>query len=776
MKKDERRAKADLIEELDSLRGEIAGLQEAEAALRDTGALYRSLADSSPVGVFFLVNGRFHFLNARFEQSTGYRAAELLGRDSLVIVHPEDREQVRRDAVEMLRGRRNTPYEFRAVTKDGRIRWILGTVASVSFRGERAVHGSYMDITEQKETRRRLEEMETVGASILDALPVAVIVLRERAILFANRATETVFGWKPDELAGRDTRVLYRSDAEYEDIGRRFYPVLERQRTHSEEFPCRHRDGRDILCFVSTSRIGETLQEKGIVATYEDITERKRAEAELRESEQRLHRIIDGSPIASFVIGRDHRVLYWNRALEELSGIRAADVIGSDGHWRAFYPINRPCLADLLVDGAFESIPAWYANRYSPSKLIEEAYEAMDYFPYLGDGGKWLRFTAAVIRDSAGNPVGAVETLEDVTERKDAEEALKESEERLQAILAGSPTPTFVIDDHHRVIGWNRALEELTGVRSDDVAGTESHSKALYGQDRPTVADLIVDGEADLAETVRKWYGRTLRRSKLLDEAYEATGPLAFPGKEEKWIHFTSAAVRDRRGNRIGAVETMTDVSALKKAEEELKLTVEKLRKATAGIIRAIERVVDARDPYTAGHQHRVARLAEAIALEMGLPADMIEAIQVAASIHDLGKIYVPAEILSKPGLISDIEREIIRTHPQVGFDILETIDFPWPVAEIVLQHHERLDGSGYPRGLKGGEIRIEARIVGLADVVESMGSHRPYRPTLGMDKALAEIRKNRGVLYDPDVVDACLTLIEEKRFAFEDVPENRDR
>ena len=254
------------------------------------------------------------------------------------------------------------------------------------------------------------------------------------------------------------------------------------------------------------------------------------------------------------------------------------------------------------------------------------------------------------------------------------------------------------------------------------------------------------------------------------------TGPLAFPGREEKWIHFTSAVVRDRRGNRIGAVETMTDVSALKKAEEELKLTVEKLRKATAGIIRAIERVVDARDPYTAGHQHRVARLAEAIALEMGLPSDTVEAIHVAASIHDLGKIYVPAEILSKPGLLSDIEREIIRTHAQVGFDILETIDVPWPVAEIVLQHHERLDGSGYPRGLKGGEIRIEARIVGLADVVESMGSHRPFRPTLGMDRALAEIRQNRGVLYDPDVVDACLALIEGKRFTFEETPGSRDR
>jgi len=771
MMKDERRTKADLVGELDSLREEIARLREAEAALRDTGALYRSLADSSPVGVFLLVNGKFRFLNARFEQSTGYRADELLGQDSLVVVHPEDRAQVRKDAVAMLQGRRSTPYEFRAITKDGRIRWILGTVAPVTFRGERAVHGSYMDVTDQKETREKLEETETLEASILDALSVAVLVLRERKILFANRAVEAVFGWKPHELAGRGTRILYRSDAEYEEIGRHFYPVLEEQRTFGEEFPCRHRDGRDILCFVSTSRIGTNLHEKGIVATYEDITVRKRAEAALKESEQRLHSIIDGSPIATFVIGRDHRVMYWNRALEELSGIRAADMIGTDGQWRAFYGAKRPCMADLLVDQAFASIPAWYETRYNPSKLIEEAYEATDFFPSLGNGGKWLRFTAAAIRDSAGHMVGAVETLEDVTERKVAEEALKGSEERLRAILEGSPTPTFVIDRGHRVIGWNRALEQLTGVRSGDVVDTANHSTVLYGEKRPTVADLLVDGAADLTAEIRKWYGERYRRSKLLEEAYEATGPFTFPDREPRWLHFTSAAVRDGGGALIGAVETMTDVSPLKRAEDELRLTVEKLQRATAGIIRAIDVIVETRDPYTAGHQHQVSRLASAIAKEMGLPAETAEAIYVAASIHDLGKISVPAEILSKPGHISDIERGIIRTHPQVGFDILKSIDFPWPIAEIVLQHHERLDGSGYPRGLKDGEIRTEARIIGLADVVESMGSHRPYRPTLGMEKALAEIRTNRGILYDPDVVDVCLSLFENKRFSFEGPP-----
>jgi len=628
MKKVERRTKAELLQEIEALRGEVRRLRAERAESPEAEVRARSLAESNPLGIFFLQRGTFRFVNARFEQSTGYRADELLGKDSLSIVHPEDRDRVRREALEMLQKKREAPYEFRAIRKDGAVRWILGTVAPATLAGERAVYGSYMDVTEQKETLRRLRELETLEASILDALPVAVIVLRERKILFANRAVEAVFGWKPEELQGRGTRILYRSDDEYEEIGRHFYPVLEKQRTYSEEYPCRHRDGHDILCFVSTSRIGTDLQDKGIVATYEDITLRKRAE-----------------------------------------------------------------------------------------------------------------------------------------------EALKGSEERLRAILHGSPTPTFVINGAHRVIGWNRALEVLTGVRSGEVLDTENHSMALYGEKRPTVADLLVDGAVDLTAEIRKWYGTRYRRSELLEEAFEATGPFTFPGREPRWLHFTSAAVRDGGGSLVGAVETMTDVSALKRAEEELQITVEKLRKATAGIIRAIDLIVETRDPYTAGHQHQVARLAEAVAHEMGLPAEAAEAIYVAASIHDLGKIYVPAEILSKPGHISDIERGIIRTHPQVGYEILRSIDFPWPIAEIVLQHHERLDGSGYPRGLKDGDIRMEARILGLADVVESMGSHRPYRPTLGMERALAEIRKNRGTLYDAEVVDACLHLIEQGRFAFEEPP-----
>jgi putative nucleotidyltransferase with HDIG domain len=177
---------------------------------------------------------------------------------------------------------------------------------------------------------------------------------------------------------------------------------------------------------------------------------------------------------------------------------------------------------------------------------------------------------------------------------------------------------------------------------------------------------------------------------------------------------------------------------------------------------------IEMRDPYTAGHQRRVAQLACAIATEMGLPDEQIEGLRLAGLIHDMGKMTVPAGILNRPGELSNFQWGLIKAHPQIGYDILKDLDFPWPLADIVLQHHERLDGSGYPQGLSDGEIMVEARILAVADVVVAMASHRPYRPARGIDAALEEISQNSGRLYDAEVVDACLKLFTEKRFEFE--------
>jgi HD-GYP domain-containing protein (c-di-GMP phosphodiesterase class II) len=201
--------------------------------------------------------------------------------------------------------------------------------------------------------------------------------------------------------------------------------------------------------------------------------------------------------------------------------------------------------------------------------------------------------------------------------------------------------------------------------------------------------------------------------------------------------------------------------------DKELKQTHKKLQKIIEATANIITKVVETRDPYSIGHQQRVSKLATAIAREMKLPQDKINGTRIASLIHDIGKVNLPTEIISKPGKLIEVEFNLIKNYPRVGYDILKKVDFPWPIAEIVLQHQEKIDGSGYPRGLKGNEICIEAKILGVANVVEAMSSYKSYRPALSIDEALAEIIENKNILFDPKVVDTCTKLFKEKDFKF---------
>ncbi|MBU4044956.1 MAG: HD domain-containing protein, partial [Gammaproteobacteria bacterium] len=227
------------------------------------------------------------------------------------------------------------------------------------------------------------------------------------------------------------------------------------------------------------------------------------------------------------------------------------------------------------------------------------------------------------------------------------------------------------------------------------------------------------------------------------------------------WVEDRTTAVKDATGKVAHYESVIVD-------QTERRQALEQLRESLVGTIRAISLVVEKRDPYTAGHQNKVAKLSAAIGTELGLNEDHIEGLGFGGMIHDIGKIYVPAEILSRPGRLNDIEYAMIKSHPQVGYEIVKDIAFPWPVAKMILQHHERMDGSGYPNGLKANEMILEAKIIAVADVVEAMLSHRPYRPSKGVEQALQEIETNRGSKYDPDVVDACLRLFRERGFVLE--------
>jgi putative nucleotidyltransferase with HDIG domain len=296
----------------------------------------------------------------------------------------------------------------------------------------------------------------------------------------------------------------------------------------------------------------------------------------------------------------------------------------------------------------------------------------------------------------------------------------------------------------------------------------------------PYTEIVLVTGYSDTSTTPDKIASRVPPTDKLLylQKPFHNLEIQHFAASlSTKWLG--EIELRRIRNDLEGRIEQRTieliklneqlkqDIARRESAEAEVQSTLDRLRSAMGGVVQAMALTVERRDPYTAGHQRRVADLARGVAAEMALSTHQIDGIRMAGLIHDLGKICVPAEILSKPGQLTELEHTLIQDHPQVGYEILKEIEFPWPVAQIVLQHHERIDGSGYPLGLSGDDIIIEAKTLAVADVVEAMASHRPYRPTLGRDMAIEEISQNRGVLYDADVVDACMKLLQEKDFQF---------
>ncbi|MBI2509390.1 MAG: PAS domain S-box protein [Betaproteobacteria bacterium] len=329
-------------------------------------------------------------------------------------------------------------------------------------------------------------------------------------------------------------------------------------------------------------------------------------------------------------------------------------------------------------------------------------------------------------------------------ERKQAEEAQREAAEQLNSFVEQSIAGIYIVQDG-KFTYVNPRLAEIFGYASPGEIVGKSPFDLTAPKDRAAVAENI--------------------RRRLAGEVKSIS--YSFTGLRKDGIEFDagvhgSFAIYQGRPAIMGLLQ---DITERKHAEDQIRRYIERLEQAMRGTIGVVTAIGEARDPYTQGHERRVGEIAASIAAEMGLDPNRVEGIRIAGYLHDVGKIGVPAEILSKPGKLTKAEFELVKDHAQRSYEILKGVDFPWPIAQVAWQHHERLDGSGYPRGLKGGEIILEARVLSVADVLEAMSSHRPYRPGLGIEAALAEIEKNRGKLYDPQVVDSCLRLFREKGY-----------
>ncbi|MFA5078109.1 MAG: HD domain-containing phosphohydrolase [Dehalococcoidia bacterium] len=339
--------------------------------------------------------------------------------------------------------------------------------------------------------------------------------------------------------------------------------------------------------------------------------------------------------------------------------------------------------------------------------------------------------------------------------RKQSEDAILKSKILLQNVIDSTPDWIYAKDQQHRFILVNKTFAESQHVQPQDMIGKP---------DTDFFSDELCCGNPAKGITGFHSDDNEAMDGKILHNLDN----LVTWGDSSLHIYDTTKIpLYDESGRAFAVLAYGRDITRRHKAENELAASYKALQKTLRDSINAMARIVDLRDPYTAGHQQKVAGLASAIAHEMGMDDAAVEHLIMASTVHDIGKMYVPADILSKPGRLSELEWEIIKTHSQGGFDILSGIEFSGPVALTVLQHHERLDGSGYPNKLQDGQILPEAKILAVADVVEAMASHRPYRPSLGIERALNEIEYKKGKLYDPAVVDICLGLFRDKAFSF---------
>lgn len=337
-------------------------------------------------------------------------------------------------------------------------------------------------------------------------------------------------------------------------------------------------------------------------------------------------------------------------------------------------------------------------------------------------------------------------------ESRKAKASLKDSEKRMADIINFLPDATFAVDKEGRVIVWNKAIEELTGVGASQVLGKDNYEYAaiFYGERYPIVIDRVLNQDIELPKNYLVF---CQRHDVIVAESKINTV------KGEKYVWLKATPLYDSKGSITGAIESIRDITHRYEAEKVTAESMENLKKTLEATVIALAMTAEKRDASTAGHQQRTTGLAVAIAKKMALDDKTVETIRIATILHDIGKISIPSEILNKAGQLTDLEKDLIKTHPLTGYEIAKMIPFEGPVAEIILQHHERLNGSGYPHGISGQDILLGARILAVADVFEAMVSHRPYRPALGAEKAIEEISKNSGILYDADVVEACLEI-----------------
>jgi len=711
--------------------------RQVEEKLRESEESFALLVKSIPdIIVRTDLEGKVIFASDKAVKIGGYNRLEFEGRNFLEFIAPEDHGKAISN-FKILLENKTCLSEYHLLTKDGRK--IPFDVNSDVLHNENGISYGTVNVCRDISERKRIENIllrnETRLKGITDNLPGLIFQFYakdsgEYGVSYISEPRDeyssvlTDGGTKgPDELLPIFISLIHEDDKE------RFFTSI---KTAVETQSRWYFDGRlviepgKIIWFQgmsSPTRFEDKTVFDGILM---DITERKLAEEKSCKSEEKFRNIFMATPNCIAITRlSDGLLVDANKGFEDMLGWKRSQIMGIKSvDWPHSFWVD-PSARNIMVEDL-------KAGR-------DVLHREIDFRRHDGAVRKGI-YSARAINIENEECIAFI--LQDVAERKLAEEKF------------------------HKIFMMTPELVSISRMKDGVLIDVNQGAKDIVGWQRE-----IVIGEnitmppfsfwVDLSE--RKFMVSELKAGRdVIHREFEFRRS---DGTIRNGIYSARAINID---NEECLIFIMQDVTDNKRINAELKSTVESLRKAVGSTIQVLVSALETRDPYTAGHQHRSANLACAIATEIGLSEDQIEGLRMAGVIHDIGKLSIPAEILTNPRKLMGIEMSLIKEHPRTGFEMLKDVESPWPLAEIVLQHHERMDGTGYPRNLKGDQILMEARILSVADVVEAMASHRPYRASLGIDSALEEIENNKGILYDNVVADACLRLFREQGYKLE--------
>ncbi len=710
---------------------DITERKQAVEALRESEERFRGLYENATIGLYRTTpDGKIFLANRAMVKMLGYTSFEEISTRNLEKIGFEPSYSRRQFNKKFENESEVRGLESVWTRKDGSLVYIRESARAIRDAEGNILYydGTVEDITERKVAEKALRISEEKYRLLVENAAEAILVAQDGMLKFVNHIASEIIGYSKEELLSSPFLDFIHPD-DRNMVGERYLRRLAGDASQPRyEFRLVARDGS--IKWVELNAIQVDWEGRPAVLNFlSDITERKRGEEALRENESRYRELFEAESDAIVLIDNaTGNILEANSAAAALYGYDCAELLtkrntdlSAEQEETQRVTHETPIISDKVV-----TIPLRFHRKKDGTV-----------FPVEITGRFFIREGRSV----------HIAAIRDITERKRGEEALRQAEENFRRSLDESPLGIRIVTFEGETLYANRAILDIYG----------------YG-----------DIEELRSTPIKKRYTPASYAEYQIRKKMRTNGEACPSGYEISIIRKTGERRRvqvlrkDILWNGQKQFQSIyRDITETQKLEEKLQESLSGMRKAFDGIIQVLSTISEKRDPYTAGHQTRVADLTRAIAQDMGLSAERVEGVRLAGTIHDIGKVSVPAEILSKPARLTNIEFDMVKSHPQVGYEILHDVDFSWPLAEMVLEHHERMDGSGYPKGLKGEAILLEARILAVADVVEAMASHRPYRPALGIEAALEEIEKNRGILYDSSVVSACLGLFREKRFAF---------